>query len=61
MGAGEQVLCWDIKKGELLSKWHDRDCRAQVTAITQSKADEDIFAVGYGFSSLYLVEYFYAF
>lgn len=46
MGAGEEVLCWDVKKGELLSRWRDANCNAEVTAITQSKADEDIFAVG---------------
>ncbi|KAK2740968.1 hypothetical protein FQN55_008523 [Onygenales sp. PD_40] len=47
VGAGEEVICWDVKKGELLSKWRDLDCSAQVTAISQSKTDEDIFAVGY--------------
>lgn len=47
VGAGEEVACWDIKKGELLAKWRDSDCSAQVTCIAQSKADEDIFAVGY--------------
>jgi hypothetical protein len=47
VGANEEVLCWDVKKGELLGRWRDADCNAQVTAITQSKSDEDIFAVGY--------------
>ncbi|KAL2367983.1 hypothetical protein RJ035_005541 [Blastomyces gilchristii] len=47
VGAGEEVICWDLKKGELLSKWRDVDCSAQVTAISQSKTDKDIFAVGY--------------
>ncbi|KKZ62178.1 hypothetical protein EMCG_03316 [[Emmonsia] crescens] len=47
VGAGEEVICWDVKKGELLSKWRDADCSAQVTAISQSKTDQDIFAVGY--------------
>lgn len=46
VGAGEEVLCWDVKKGELLSRWRDANCNAEVTAITQSKADQDIFAVG---------------
>ncbi|KAE8447588.1 hypothetical protein EG329_010559 [Mollisiaceae sp. DMI_Dod_QoI] len=45
--ANEEVLCWDIKKGELLSRWRDNNCKSQVTAIAQSKSDEDIFAVGY--------------
>ncbi|PKY04778.1 WD40 repeat-like protein [Aspergillus campestris IBT 28561] len=47
VGAGEEILCWDIKKGELLGKWRDSACKAQVTAITHSPTDEDIFAVGY--------------
>ena len=46
VGASEEVLCWDIKKGELLGRWRDTSCKAQVTVITQSKTDEDIFAVG---------------
>ncbi|KKA19292.1 WD domain protein [Rasamsonia emersonii CBS 393.64] len=40
--------------GELLSQWRDADCRAQVTAIAQSKADEDVFAVGYEDGSIRL-------
>ncbi|KAI2793277.1 putative WD repeat-containing protein [Penicillium oxalicum] len=47
VGASEQVLCWDVKKGELLGRWRDSACRAQVTVVTQSKTDEDLFAVGY--------------
>lgn len=46
VGASEEVLSWDVKKGELLGRWRDASCKAQVTAITQSKTDEDIFAVG---------------
>lgn len=47
VGADEEVLCWDIKKGELISRWKDNDCSAEVTAITRSKADPDIYAVGW--------------
>ncbi|KAL1970448.1 hypothetical protein VTN77DRAFT_4092 [Rasamsonia byssochlamydoides] len=54
VGANEEVLCWDVKKGELLSRWRDNDCKAQVTAIAQSKADEDVFAVGYEDGSIRL-------
>ncbi|QKX53244.1 uncharacterized protein TRUGW13939_00320 [Talaromyces rugulosus] len=54
VGANEEVLCWDVKKGELLSQWRDASCKAQVTAITQSKADEDVFAVGYDDGSIRL-------
>jgi U3 small nucleolar RNA-associated protein 12 len=46
VGAGEEALCWDIKKGELLGRWKDSSCKAQVAVIAQSKTDEDIFAVG---------------
>src|SRR4051794_6551939 len=45
--ANEDVLCWDIKKSELLSQWRDTSCKAAVTAISQSKIDPDVFAVGY--------------
>ncbi|KAI9745193.1 MAG: hypothetical protein M1818_001471 [Claussenomyces sp. TS43310] len=47
VGANEEVLCWDIKKGELLSHWIENKCKARVTKIAQSKADPDIFAIGY--------------
>ena len=52
--ANEEVLCWDIKKGELLSRWRDSDCKAQVTAIAQSKTDPDVYAVGYEDGSIRL-------
>ncbi|KAI9711391.1 MAG: hypothetical protein M1828_001936 [Chrysothrix sp. TS-e1954] len=45
--ANEEVLCWDIKTGELVSRWRDNACTAQVTAIARSKTDADVFAVGY--------------
>lgn len=45
-GADEEVLCWDVKKGELLSRWKDPGCSAEVTAICQSKTDPDVYAVG---------------
>ncbi|KAJ9307274.1 hypothetical protein DTO217A2_3153 [Paecilomyces variotii] len=54
VGASEEVLCWDVKKGELLSRWRDPGCNAEVTAITQSKTDQDIFAVGYEDGSIRL-------
>jgi U3 small nucleolar RNA-associated protein 12 len=47
VAANEEVLTWDIKKGELLNRWKDENCSAQVTAIAQSKTDKDVFAVGY--------------
>ncbi|KAF4124158.1 U3 small nucleolar RNA-associated protein 12 [Geosmithia morbida] len=54
VAANEEVLCWDIKKGELLSRWRDDRCKAPVTAIAQSKADPDFFAVGYEDGSIRL-------
>ncbi|KMU78103.1 WD repeat and SOCS box-containing protein 1 [Coccidioides immitis RMSCC 3703] len=54
VGAGEDIFCWDVKKGEMLAKWRDSDCSAQVTCISRSKADEDIFAVGYEDGSIRL-------
>ncbi|KAH8910501.1 WD40 repeat-like protein [Coniochaeta sp. PMI_546] len=54
VAANEEVLCWDIKKGELLSRWRDENCRAQVTAIAQSRTDPDVFAVGYDDGSIRL-------
>lgn len=54
VAANEEVLCWDIKKGELLSRWRDENCKAQVTAIAQSKIDKDVFAVGYEDGSIRL-------
>ena len=59
MGANEDVLCWDVKKGELLSRWRDSEQQssgssqtASVTAITRSKTDPDVFAVGYSDGSI---------
>ena len=40
------MLCWDVKKGELLGRWKDSACNAEVTAIARSKADPDLYAVG---------------
>jgi U3 small nucleolar RNA-associated protein 12 len=47
VGANEDVLVWDIKKGELLSRWNATDNTSQVTLIVQSQVDKDVFAVGY--------------
>ncbi|CCU76091.1 WD40 domain-containing protein [Blumeria hordei DH14] len=45
--ANEEVFCWDIKKGELLSRWKDEGNNSRVTVIASSKSDQDVFAVGY--------------
>lgn len=45
-GAAEDVLCWDVKKGELISRWHANDCSHEVTVIACCEAISDLFAVG---------------
>jgi U3 small nucleolar RNA-associated protein 12 len=45
VGANEDVLVWDIKKGELVGRWKEASCQSQVTIIASSPADPDIFAV----------------
>ncbi|KAF2797621.1 WD40 repeat-like protein [Melanomma pulvis-pyrius CBS 109.77] len=50
--SNEEVLCWDVKKGELLSRWRDASCTEEVTAICQSGVDPDVFAVGYADGSI---------
>lgn len=47
VGADEEVLCWDVKKGELLDRWKDKHCRAEVTVVSRSKVEPDIYAAGY--------------
>jgi U3 small nucleolar RNA-associated protein 12 len=47
VGANEDVIVWDIKKGELVSRWTVTDNTSQVTVIKQSDVDKDVFAVGY--------------
>jgi len=54
VAANEEVLCWDIKKGDLLSRWRDEKNKSPVTAIAQSKTDPDVFAVGYEDGSIRL-------
>jgi U3 small nucleolar RNA-associated protein 12 len=46
VGANEEVYCWDVKKGELLSRWRDRNNTSQVTAISRETVDGDLVAVG---------------
>ncbi|EGP87272.1 uncharacterized protein MYCGRDRAFT_93412 [Zymoseptoria tritici IPO323] len=47
VGANEEVLCWDVKKGELLSRWQDKDNKSEATCITQCEIQPDLVAVGY--------------
>ncbi|GAA5891359.1 hypothetical protein JCM8208_002599 [Rhodotorula glutinis] len=50
----EDVLVWDVKKGEQVAMWHETSLRALVTAISRSPADWDSFAVGYADGSVRL-------
>ncbi|RAR15632.1 WD40 repeat-like protein [Stemphylium lycopersici] len=50
--ANEEVLCWDIKKSELVSRWRDNSCTEEVTVICRSDVDPDVFAVGYSDGSI---------
>ncbi|CAN9352370.1 unnamed protein product [Alternaria alternata] len=50
--ANEEVLCWDVKKGELMSRWRDNTCTEEVTVICRSEVDPDVFAVGYADGSI---------
>ncbi|KAI1490605.1 WD domain-containing protein [Biscogniauxia mediterranea] len=54
VAANEEVISWDIKTGDVINRWRDPKCSAQVTAIAQSKVDKDIFAVGYEDGSIRL-------
>ncbi|EWC44934.1 hypothetical protein DRE_00993 [Drechslerella stenobrocha 248] len=45
--ANEEVLTWDVKKGELVARWRDSSCKSEVSCIKQSRTDPDVFAVGH--------------
>ncbi|KIJ70192.1 hypothetical protein HYDPIDRAFT_78063 [Hydnomerulius pinastri MD-312] len=49
----EDVLVWDMKKGQMLAMWHDTGHRAEVTCIERSP-QENVFAVGYADGSVRL-------
>ncbi|KAH9482937.1 putative WD repeat-containing protein C3D6.12 [Psilocybe cubensis] len=49
----EDVLVWDVKKGQMLSMWHETGHREEVTCIVQSP-QPDSFAVGYADGSIRL-------
>ncbi|XP_006460011.1 hypothetical protein AGABI2DRAFT_202593 [Agaricus bisporus var. bisporus H97] len=49
----EDVLVWDVKKGAMLSMWHETGHRAEVTCI-QPSPQSDVFAVGYADGSIRL-------
>ncbi|KAF8605289.1 WD-repeat-containing protein [Ceratobasidium sp. AG-I] len=49
----EDILVWDIKKGQMLAMWHETGHRAEVTCIRRSPIKET-FAVGYADGSIRL-------
>ncbi|KAJ4466490.1 WD-repeat-containing protein [Lentinula aciculospora] len=49
----EDILVWDVKKGQMLAMWHDTGHRAEVTCILRSPK-KDQFAVGYADGSIRL-------
>ncbi|KAI6047282.1 WD-repeat-containing protein [Pisolithus marmoratus] len=49
----EDVLVWDMKKGQLLAMWHETGHRAEVTCIERSPK-ENVFGVGYADGSIRL-------
>ncbi|KAH9840489.1 WD domain-containing protein [Teratosphaeria destructans] len=51
-GANDDVVCWDIKTSELLSRWHDSDNRSQVTCLAPCAAQPDVLAAGYSDGSI---------
>jgi len=54
VGANEEVFSWDVKTGELLSRWKDSSSTIQVTAICREATDGDLFAIGYEDGSIRL-------
>ncbi|ODQ52305.1 WD domain, G-beta repeat-containing protein [Saitoella complicata NRRL Y-17804] len=52
----EEVIVWDVKKGEQRSRLRDLDCTAEVTVIARSLANGDMYAVGYSDGSIRIWE-----
>ncbi|KAF8895924.1 WD-repeat-containing protein [Mucidula mucida] len=49
----EDVLVWDMKKGQMIAMWHETGHRAEVTCIARSPQAQ-VFAVGYADGSIRL-------
>ncbi|KAF7331839.1 WD-REPEATS-REGION domain-containing protein [Mycena kentingensis (nom. inval.)] len=49
----EDILVWDVKRGQMLAMWHETGHRAEVTAVLRSP-QKDTFAVGYADGSIRL-------
>lgn len=48
----EDVILWDLKRGEAVGTWHAIGLRSAVTCLARSPANEDVFAVGYADGSI---------
>lgn len=46
VGSNEDVLCWNTKTGDVVSRWHDSTCRSEVSVVARSQVDPDVFAIG---------------
>ena len=46
VGANEEVICWDLRKSELIGRWRDATNIAEVTVITPNPIEQDVYAVG---------------
>lgn len=42
----EDVIIWDIKKGEEVLRWSDFDCKSETTSIKRNLANKYMFGVG---------------
>ncbi|KAJ7699976.1 WD-repeat-containing protein [Mycena rosella] len=49
----EDILVWDVKKGQMVAMWHETGHRAEVTAVLRSP-QKDTVAVGYADGSIRL-------
>ncbi|KAG8894037.1 hypothetical protein FRB99_001555, partial [Tulasnella sp. 403] len=49
----EDILVWDVKKGQMMSMWHETGHRAAVTCVLNSPR-KNVYAVGYADGSLRL-------
>ncbi|KTW29262.1 hypothetical protein T552_01217 [Pneumocystis carinii B80] len=50
----EDVIIWDIKKGEEVLRWSDFDCKSETTSIKRNLANKYMFGVGYEDGSIRL-------
>lgn len=52
VGSNEEIICWDVKKGELLSRWRDSNCNSEVTVLAQCPSQPELFAAGHADGSI---------